>query len=297
MSIPSGRSLDAQAAASGAMTAEADQLLPDAQSPRLASRLRPVLIPLAAVAVLVIAWQLLIPRLGIGSYLLPTPGKVIAAINANAGSLLAAIQTTALTAVVAFLVSAAVSFLAAIVIAHSRLIENAAMPLLIILWTAPTVAIAPIVVVWLGIGAISVVVIAMVTCFFPIVANIVSGMRSVTDSTRDLFRVYGSSSIQRLWLLEIPSSLPQMFAALKITAALAIVGTVSGEYVAGVGGGNGGLGYIIIVAGSRLETPYLYAASIISALLGIIMYWIVSVLERILLGKWHESARAGTAIG
>jgi NitT/TauT family transport system permease protein len=258
---------------------------------RARARLAPVLVPAAALGIVVVAWQFLVPVFGVGSYLLPTPTEIVSAVTSNFGELANAITTTATTAVIAFGLSVVVSFLAAITIAHSRILENATMPLLIMLWTAPTVAVAPIIVVWLGIGSVSVVVIAMVTCFFPIVTNIVSGMRSVTESTGDLFKVCGSSRWQRLWLLEVPSALPHMFAALKITAALAIVGTVSGEYVAGVGGGNGGLGYIIIVTGSRLETPYLYAASIISAAMGIIMYWIVSTLERVLLGSWHESAR------
>lgn len=247
--------------------------------------------PVVTLAVLIGLWQLLVPALGIREYLIPTPAEVGAAIGSNATSLLHAVGTTAMTAVIGFLVSALVGTATGFVLARSRILERSTMSLLIVLWTAPTVAIAPIVIVWFGIGQISVVVIAMVTCFFPIVANVLSGVRSVSESTRDLFEVYGATRRKVLWSLELPSALPQLFAALKITAALAIVGTVSGEYVAGVGGGAGGLGYIIIVTGSRLETPYLFAASIISAVLGIIVYMVVGAVERVLLGQWHESAR------
>ena len=264
---------------------------------RSGGRIPRVLAPVIVLALLVVCWQFVVPAFNIGSYLLPTPSEIAGAVGSNAGDLGGAIATTAVTAIIAFLVSAVVGCAAAIAIAHSRMLENSMMPLLIVLWTAPTVAIAPIVVVWLGIGVVPVVVIAMVTGFFPVVANTVSGIRSVSESTRDLFKVYGSSRRQRLWSLEGPSALPQLLAALKITAALAIVGTVSGEYVAGVGGGSGGLGYIIIVTGSRLQTPYLYAASIISATLGIVMYWIVGIVERILLSSWHESARTGGVLG
>lgn len=249
--------------------------------------------PIVAVALLIGVWQVLIPALGIQEYLIPTPAEVASAIGSNATSLLHAVGTTAVTAVIGFLASALVGTVTAFVLARSRILERSSMPLLIVLWTAPTVAIAPIVIVWFGIGETSVVLIAMVTCFFPIVANVLSGVRSVSESTRDLFSVYGASNSKVLWSLELPSALPQLFAALKITAALAIVGTVSGEYVAGVGGGAGGLGYIIIVTGSRLETAYLFGASIISAVLGIIVYMIVQFVERLLLGHWHESARGG----
>lgn len=257
----------------------------------LNTRLGRFLPPLVSLGVLIGLWQLIIPAAGIGEYLIPTPAEVAAAIGSNATSLLHAIGSTAFTAVLGFLASALVGTITGFLLAHSRFLERSTMSLLIVLWTAPTVAIAPIVIVWFGIGEISVVVIAMVTCFFPIVANVLSGVRSVSESTRDLFTVYGASRWKVLWSLELPSALPQLFAALKITAALAIVGTVSGEYVAGVGGGAGGLGYIIIVTGSRLETSYLFAASIISAVLGIVVYMIVQSVERLLLGQWHESAR------
>jgi NitT/TauT family transport system permease protein len=261
------------------------------RTPFLNTRLGRTVPPVVALALLIGLWQVLIPALGIREYLIPTPAEVGAAIGANATSLVHAVGTTAMTAVIGFLVSAVVGTATGFVLAHSRFLERSTMSLLIVLWTAPTVAIAPIVIVWFGIGQISVVVIAMVTCFFPIVANVLSGVRSVSESTRDLFEVYGAARRKVLWSLELPSALPQLFAALKITAALAIVGTVSGEYVAGVGGGAGGLGYIIIVTGSRLETSYLFAASIISAVLGIIVYTIVGAVERMLLGQWHESAR------
>jgi len=257
----------------------------------LNSRLGRYVPPLVSLGVLIGLWQLIIPAAGIGEYLIPTPAEVAAAVGSNATSLLHAIGSTALTAVIGFLVSAIVGTITGFVLAHSRILERSTMSLLIVLWTAPTVAIAPIVIVWFGIGEISVVIIAMVTCFFPIVANVLSGVRSVSESTRDLFTVYGASRWKVLWSLELPSALPQLFAALKITAALAIVGTVSGEYVAGVGGGAGGLGYIIIVTGSRLETSYLFAASITSAVLGIVVYMIVQSVEQLLLGQWHESAR------
>ncbi len=255
-------------------------------------RLRQALVPIVVLGALVGAWQVLVTALHIGEYLLPTPWEVIQAANANASELWNGVFTTALTSVIAFFASALVGAVAGIAIAHSRALERTTMPLLILLWTAPTVAIAPVVVVWIGVGLIPVVIIAMVICFFPIVTNVVSGIRSVSESSRDLFKVYGSSRRQVLWSLEIPSTLPHLFAALKITAALAMVGTVSGEYVAGVGGGSGGLGYIIIVSGNRLQTAYLFAASIISALLGMVVYWLVGIAERLLLGSWHESVRA-----
>lgn len=248
-------------------------------------------VPIGSLIVLIALWQLLIPAFGIGEYLFPTPADVARAAAENAGALGSAVLTTALTSVIAFVASALVGIVAGISLAHSRLLEGATMPLLILLWTAPTVAIAPVVVVWFGVGLLPVVIIAMVACFFPVVTNVISGIRSVTESGRDLFQVYGGSRRQVLTRLELPSALPQLFAALKITAAGALIGTVSGEYVAGVGGGSGGLGYIIIVTGERLQTAYLFAASIVSAVLGIAVYWLVSLVEKWLLGSWHESAR------
>lgn len=275
--------LDRSAASGEAATSGAPQ--------RLVERsIRRRVAPLAFLGVMVGLWQVIPPLAGIGSYLMPTPAEVWSAFAGHSGAILAALATTCIASGLAFGVSTVLGVGGAILIAHSRVVEDTVTPLLIVLWTAPTVAIAPVVVVWLGVGYLAIVVISVVVCFFPIVTNTVIGLRSASSTCRDLFMVYDAHPIQRLIKLELPSALPEIIAAMKITAALAVVGVVSGEYVAGAGGGTGGLGYVIIVTGSRLETPYLFAASILSALLGMITYWLVSLLGRKVLGSWHESA-------
>lgn len=106
----------------------------------------------------------------------------------------------------------------------------------------------------------------------------------------DLFTLYNASKWQTMWKLRIPAALPYIVSGLKVSCTLAIVGAITGEYIAGIGGGKGGLGYAITVAAVQLKTPYLFACAISGAIFGIGFYLLVSWVSRLLLRSWHESA-------
>jgi len=250
--------------------------------------------PPAALFVLgVVLWQVLPGALKVESYILPTPSEMLAAIGENSSEFWSAVITSSWTAFAGFVLSAALGVLSACVMATWKLIERTLFPYMIILSTVPIIAIAPLIVVWFGAGSTSILIITVIVGFFPVVANTVVGLQSASASSVDLFRIYHASTLQVLVKLRFRTALPFLMASLKVTATLAVIGTIVGEYVAGSGGSNGGLGYIVIVAANRLETSLVFAAAIASAVLGIVFFGLVSLLSSRVLGSWHESAMKG----
>ena len=246
--------------------------------------------PAVAFVVAVLAWQFLPAFLGLPIYILPTPTDIWATIVRHGREFSAAIILTSITSFAGFAISAVVGVLGALLMTAWKPLERTLYPYAIILSTVPIIAIAPLVVIWFGTGTLSILVITFIVGFFPIVANTLVGLQSASSTSVDLFRVYHASKFQVMLKLRFPTSLPFIMAALKVTATLAVIGTIVGEYVAGTGGGDGGLGYIVIVASNRLETSYVFAAAIAAALLGVLFFGLAGLLSARVLGSWHESA-------
>jgi NitT/TauT family transport system permease protein len=246
--------------------------------------------PLAVFIVGLILWQVLPPALGIETYILPKASEVWEAMTENSSTFWQAVFTSAWTALLGFLLSGVLGVIAACAMATWRPLERTLFPYMVLLSTVPIIAIAPLIVVWFGTGNISILIITVIVGFFPVVANTVVGLHSATASSVDLFRIYHASGPQTLLKLRLPTALPFLMASLKVTATLAVIGTIVGEYVAGTGGSSGGLGYIVIVASNRLETSLVFAAAIASAVLGVVFFALVSLLTSKVLGSWHESA-------
>ena len=136
----------------------------------------------------------------------------------------------------------------------------------------------------------NVLAIAFLIGFFPVISNTLMGLNSVDRSMDELFTLYHSSKWQKMWKLRLPAAMPYMMTGLKISCTLSIVGAIVGEYVAGIGGGKGGLGYAITIAAVQMKTPFLFACGIAAAILGITFYLVVSLISNRILGSWHESA-------
>jgi len=134
------------------------------------------------------------------------------------------------------------------------------------------------------------VIISFLISFFPILSNTLTGLNSTDQNLKNLFFLYNAKKMQTVWKLRFPAALPYVMTGLKISCSSSVVGAIVGEYIAGIGGGRGGLGYGITVAASRLETPYLFACGFSAALMGIAFFLVVNALSNRLLGSWHESA-------
>ncbi|UUZ94941.1 ABC transporter permease subunit [Paenibacillus sp. P25] len=197
--------------------------------------------------------------------------------------------TTISEAVLGFLLSILLGVSGAVLLASSKLIEKSVYPYAIILQTIPIVAVAPIIVIWFGAGMNAIVIIAFLIGFFPMLSNTLIGLNSTDHNMKNLFYLYNAGSLQTMWKLRIPAALPYIVAGLKISCTLGVIGAIVGEYIAGIGGGKGGLGYAITVAASRLQTPYLFACGLSASVLGIAFFLLVNAFSKWMLSSWHES--------
>lgn len=199
------------------------------------------------------------------------------------------VMTTVYESVFGFLLSIIIGVSGAVLLASSKIIEKAVYPYAIVLQTIPVVAIAPIIVIWFGAGVNSIVIIAFLIGFFPMISNTLIGLNSTDGNMQNLFKLYNASRWQVMWRLRLPAAMPYIIAGLKVSCTLSVVGAIVGEYIAGIGGGEGGLGYAITVASSRLQTPYLFACGLCASILGITFYLLVSAFSKWALSSWHES--------
>jgi len=168
-------------------------------------------------------------------------------------------------------------------IVASRLLAAAIQPWAVVLQVTPIVAIAPLIIVWVGDPFAALVVCATIVAFFPVFANTAAGLDSAPPELVDMFRLYGASRAKTLWLLRLPAALPFFLAGLRISGGLALVGAVVAEFVAGSGGFATGLAYRILEAGYRLQVPRMFAALVLLSLTGIALNLALGALTRVVM--------------
>jgi NitT/TauT family transport system permease protein len=227
--------------------------------------LPPLLFGLAAI----VAWQAVVWLAQVPSYLVPGPWEIIRAFVADPWGLLSSLGSTLLVTFAALFVAALLGVVLAVAIASSRLLAAAIQPWAVVLQVTPIVAIAPLIVVWVGDPFASLVVCATIVAFFPVFANTAAGLASAPTELADLFRLYGAGRFATLRLLRLPAALPYFLAGLRIAGGLSLVGAVVAEFVAGSGGFASGLAYRILEAGYRLQVPRMFAALVLLSLAGI----------------------------
>ncbi|AOM84040.1 ABC transporter permease [Salisediminibacterium beveridgei] len=251
--------------------------------------LKQSILPLAVLAVFLGSWQLLTIVMDMPHYILPAPTDIYAATVANYENLLAAVWRTITSAVMGFALSVIFGIAGAIALASSKWVEKAFYPYVVLLQTIPIIAVAPIIVIWFGAGTNAIVIIAFLIGFFPMLSNTLVGLNSTDKNLMDLFKLYHASKFQTMWRLRLPAALPYIVAGLKISCTLATIGVIAGEYIAGIGGGRGGLGYAITVASSNIQTAYLFSLGLAASVLGITFFLLINYISKLLLRSWHES--------
>jgi NitT/TauT family transport system permease protein len=246
------------------------------RTPSLAARLSNFLTPLIFLVAIVGIWQAAVWVFKTPQYLLPAPSHIVVALGEDFLSLLGHLGITMMEAVAGFLLANVIGFSVAVVFAHNRTIERGLYPYAIALKTTPIIAMAPLLVLWLGTGFASKIAASALICFFPILVNSVRGLRAVSHQSLDLFSSLNANPLQVFWLLRMPTALPYIFSALRISTSLAVVGAVVGEFV----GANKGLGYVILVSSYHLETDMMFAATALLALGGVAFFSLVALLEK-----------------
>lgn len=246
--------------------------------------------PLGVLVILVAAWQAIVVWRNVPAFVVPSPVAVVQGFFANSSMLLTASYYTLRDALAGFALSIVVGLLVAMVLAQSKIFERAVSPYATMLQTIPIVAIAPIINQIIGVGETATSVIAFIIAVFPIISNATIGLTSVDHNLLNLFQMNNASRWQQLWKLRLPNSLPYLLAGLRISSGLSVIGAFVGEVFAGSGGDSGGLGYVILNAGAHLEMDVLFAATLLSAALGIVVFVAVGVFNHWMLHNWHESA-------
>lgn len=247
----------------------------------------------ALVAVAVVAfWQWAVVAFEVSPFVLPAPTAIVDAAIENWSSLMESAWITIRITVAAFVLALILGVGFAVIFAQSRTIERALFPYAVTLQVTPIVAIAPLILIWVGLDNAerAVLILATIVAFFPILANTTLGLRSADRQLHELFDLYRASRLQRLMRLQFPAALPYLLAGMKIAGGLALIGTVVAEFAAGSGTSTG-LAWRIIEAGNRLEVAKVFAALVLLSAIGIAIYALLSLLERQALKNWHESAR------
>ena len=236
-------------------------------------------------------WEFVVRHFDVPPYVLPAPSAIAVAFADNFSSLMASLWTTLRVTLEAFALAVASGVALAILFSQSRTIEHALYPYAVVLQVTPVVAIAPLILIWVGFERINLalVIIAFIVAFFPILSNTTLGLRSTDRNLIDLCRLYGASRWQILAKVQMLSALPYLLGAMKISGGLALIGAVVAEFVAGSGTASG-LAWRIVEAGNRLEIAKMFAALGLLAALGIAIFSILTLVEWALLHRWHESA-------
>ena len=238
-------------------------------------------------------WQLVLWIFKVPPYMLPSPWAVARAVVARFPSLLNSFAITAAESAGGLIASIIVGVLVALFFAQSRWVRRMLYPYTILLQTVPIIAIAPLILMWIGAGTAAVALIAFIISLAPVIANTTQGLVSVDENLVNLFLMHNASRAQILFKLRLPHAVPSLFVGIRIASGIAVIGAVTGELYAGSSRvGEGGLGYSILYASSQLQPDYLFALVLAATVLGFSFFFVVMFLEWYFLHRWHESARA-----
>jgi NitT/TauT family transport system permease protein len=240
--------------------------------------------PLLGVAVIIAAWQAYTHVFAISRIVLPSPLDILKASIANWDALLRESWPTFLESVLGFLLAVVIGIPFAVCVASSRILNLTLYPILIATQSIPKVAIAPIILVWFGLGLQSKLVIAFLVAFFPIVVDTAAGISATPPGLLELARALRASRLQVFLKIQFPAALPFIFAGAKVAVTLAVIGAVIGEFVGSVSG----LGNLLLTANSQLDSALAWAALVWLSALGVLLFAAVAVAERIVM-PWADS--------
>jgi NitT/TauT family transport system permease protein len=251
----------------------------------LARGIRVAAPPVGAAVLLLAGWELWVRWWEVKAYILPPPTAVAEALASEPMRYIDATRLSLTAALGGLVIASTAAFALAVVMAHSRPLERALYPPALLVKVTPIVAVYPLLAIWFGFGIWPKMVVAALITFFPMLVNAVVGLRSVDPQALDFMRSLDASPWQVLWRLRVPSSLPYVFAALRISVPLSLIGAVVAEFLSG----SSGMGQLILIANGEFDTPALFGAVVVLASLGVTLTALVSYLERRVL-FWHESS-------
>lgn len=245
-----------------------------------------VIYPLAGFVIILAIWQLYAELLDISKIVLPTPADIIEVSWRRYNLLLTETWPTFLESVCGFALALMLGIPLAVCVANSRVLNLSLYPILIATQSVPKVAIAPIILVWFGLGMQSKLAIAFLVAFFPIIVDTATGLKETPAGLIELGRSLRATRWQMFWKIQFPAALPFIFSGAKVAVTLAVIGAVIGEFVGSVDG----LGNLLLSANSQLNGPLAWAALVWLSVLGIVLF-IAVVLAQKLVMPWTDAAQ------
>jgi NitT/TauT family transport system permease protein len=222
-----------------------------------------------------LAWEVIVHAMGIRSIILPPPSEVFVTMFQRYDLLWAHLWPTVYLTVLGFLLAVVGGILVAIVITYSEILRRGFYPVIVVSQVIPKIAIAPLLVVWFGTGTMSCLLLAFLISFFPMTINAAMGFQSVDEDIQRMARTFMGTRWQIFWKIRMPNAMPYIFAGMKISITLAIIGVIVAEFVAS----QEGIGYLIKLAGGLLDTPLMLAAITVLSIAGLALYWLIAIAE------------------
>ena len=241
---------------------------------------------LVSVVAIVAIWELVVVVFSIPKFTLPAPVSVASTLFHSTGSISSDIAVTVEETIVGFAAAIVVGIPLAVAIASSRLVERLVYPMLVTSNAVPKIALAPVFIAWFGLGSVPRVVMAAMLALFPIVISTVVGLVGVDPALILLGRAADAGSSRIFRLIRLPAALPSILGGLKVGVTLALTGAVVGEFV----GGNTGLGYVIEQAQGTLRMSLAFAAIVLLAVIGVVLFYLIDLLEHLFLHNRRKAS-------
>ncbi len=235
--------------------------------------------PVGVMVALLLLWEAAAKLLSIPPYLLPAPSAILKSMDANSAVLIKESVGTTIEILLGFALSVVVGVPLALAIYLWRPFARSIYPLLVSSQAVPKVAVAPLFLVWFGFGLVPKVLIAFLIAFFPVVINTAMGLASLEREKIYLARSMGLGPVATFFKIQLPNAMPSIFAGLKISITFAVVGAVVGEFV----GGQGGLGYLLLIANGNMDTALLFGGIVALTVLGVVLFLAIGLVERLVL--------------
>lgn len=230
--------------------------------------------------ILTLGLELIVRGGWVSETLLPSPSMVLQSLSEMRGDFLLAFKETLLNVLAGLSLSIGIGTVVAFLFSLSEILKRAILPFAIFFQTVPIIAIAPLLVIYFGFGAPTVIASSFIVSIFPIIANTLMGLESASEAQRDLFRIYQASSLKVLWKLKLPHAYSYIYSGLKISAGLSIIGAIAGEFVAG-----GGLGAMIDSARTQQRVDIVFGALLLLSLMGLLFIGAMALINRMILNK------------
>jgi len=250
---------------------------------RIIRSILPPLVPLIAITLLA---EMVVDMGWVPRYLVPAPSDVMRSLRNDHFELISSLFDTTIASLIGFGMSVVMGISIAVALSSAAWIQRAFYPYAVFFQTVPIIAIAPLLVIWVGWDK-TVATSAFIVSIFPVIANTLSGLLSTDPALRDLFRLYGANPVATLFKLRLPFALPNILTGLRIAAGLAVIGAIVGEFITG-----SGIGGVIQVSRQQQRVDKVFAGLLLASLLGILLFALINLVSFLMLRNWHASEKA-----